>query len=51
MIYGDGKEGTAIQLDMHDFEQMLHHHASETVLVEIEVEGVGILRNHVVAGK
>ena len=43
VIYGDGKEGAAIQLDMHDFAQLLHHHASETVLVEIEVEGEGVV--------
>jgi large subunit ribosomal protein L25 len=36
VIYGDGEEATAIQLDMHDFEQLLHHHASETMLVDVE---------------
>ncbi len=39
VIYGDGKEGTAILLEMHDFEQLLHHHTSETVLVDIAIEG------------
>ena len=41
VIYGDGKEATAILLDMHDFEQLLHHHTSETVLVDIAIEGEG----------
>jgi len=41
VIYGDGEEATAVLLGMHDFEQLLHHHASETMLVEIAVEGEG----------
>ena len=41
VIYGDGKEATAILLGMHDFEQLLHHHTSETVLVDIAIEGEG----------
>lgn len=41
VIYGDGEEATAIQLGMHDFELLLHHHTSETMLVEIAVEGEG----------
>jgi large subunit ribosomal protein L25 len=43
VIYGEGKEATAIQLDTHAFEQLLHHHASETVLVEIDLEGEGVI--------
>ena len=41
VIYCEGKEATAIQLDTHAFEQVLHHHSSESVLVEISVEGAG----------
>jgi large subunit ribosomal protein L25 len=41
VIYGDGKEATPILLNMHDFEQLLHHHTSETVLVDIAIEGEG----------
>ncbi len=41
VIYGDGEDATAVLLGMHDFEQLLHHHASETMLVEIAVEGEG----------
>jgi len=43
VIYGEGKEGMAIQLDTHTFEQILHQHASETMLVEIDVEGEGVI--------
>jgi len=39
VIYGEGEEASAIQIATHDFEQLLHHHTSETMLVEIEVEG------------
>lgn len=41
VIYGDGEDAMAIQLSTHNFERLLHHHASETMLVEIEVEGEG----------
>jgi len=41
VIYGEGEDATIIQFDMHDFEQLLHHHTSETMLVEIDVEGEG----------
>jgi large subunit ribosomal protein L25 len=43
VIYGEGKDATAIQLETHAFEQLLHHHASETILVEIELEGEGVI--------
>lgn len=41
VIYGEGKEATAIQLNTHKFEQVLHHHSSENVILEIAVEGMG----------
>ncbi|MCF7817332.1 MAG: 50S ribosomal protein L25 [Kiritimatiellales bacterium] len=41
VIYGEGKEATAIQLNTHAFEQLLHHHTSENVILEIAVEGEG----------
>lgn len=41
VIYGEGKEATAIQLNTHNFEQVLHRHSSENVILEIAVEGVG----------
>lgn len=43
VIYGNGEAATAIELDMHDFKQLLNHHASETMLVEMTVEGEGDL--------
>jgi large subunit ribosomal protein L25 len=41
VIYSEGEESIAIQLDTHAFEQVLHHHSSESVLVEVSVEGAG----------
>ena len=41
VIYAEGKEASPVELNMHDFEQLLHHHASETMIVEVEVEGEG----------
>ncbi len=41
VIYGEGKEATAIQLETHAFEQLLHHHASETLITEIALDGTG----------
>ena len=43
VIYGKGKEATAIQLETHAFEQLLHHHSSETLITEIALEGAGDL--------
>ncbi len=43
VVYGEGKEAISIELNTHAFEQLLHHHASETVLVEIDLEGEGVL--------
>lgn len=41
VVYGEGKEATPVQVETHVFEQLLHHHASETMLVDIEIEGEG----------
>jgi large subunit ribosomal protein L25 len=41
VIYGDGKEPVSVLLDMHDFEQVLHHSASESIIVDVDVEGEG----------
>jgi len=43
VIYGEGKEATAVQLETHAFEQLLHHHSSETLITEIALEGAGDL--------
>jgi len=41
VIYGEGKEATTIQLETHAFEQLLHHHSSETLITDIALEGAG----------
>ena len=41
VIYGDGAEAIPVQIETHAFEQLLHHHASETMLVDVEIEGEG----------
>ena len=41
VVYGEGREATPVQLETHVFEQLLHHHASETMLLDIELEGEG----------
>jgi large subunit ribosomal protein L25 len=43
VIYGTGEEPIAVQFDMHDFELVLHHHASETMILDIELEGEGTI--------
>jgi large subunit ribosomal protein L25 len=39
VIYSEGRAARMIALPKHDFEQMLRHHASEHVMVKIEIEG------------
>ena len=39
VIYGEGGEGKQISLPAHELEQMLHHHAGEQMMVEIELDG------------
>ena len=41
VIYAEGKEATSIELDAHAFELLLHHHASETMIVDLDLEGEG----------
>ncbi len=41
VIYGDDKEAVSVELNTHDFEQILHHHSSESLMIEIELEGEG----------
>jgi len=43
VIYGSDKAPVSIELDTHDFEQILHHHTSESLLIEINLEGEGDL--------
>jgi large subunit ribosomal protein L25 len=39
VIYSDGKEARAIALPKHEFEQILHHHAGEQMMITIELDG------------
>ena len=41
VIYGSGKEPVSIEVKLHDFEQILHHHTSESLLIAIDLEGEG----------
>ena len=41
VIYGADVNPLAVELEMHAVEQVLHHHASETILVDIDLEGEG----------
>ncbi len=41
VIYGSEKEPVAIEIDCHEFELVLHHHASESMLLTIGLEGEG----------
>lgn len=41
VIYGIDTNPLAVELETHAVEQVLHHHASETILVDIDLEGEG----------
>lgn len=41
IIYGDEKDAVSVEIDTHDFEQILHHSASESVIIDVELEGEG----------
>jgi large subunit ribosomal protein L25 len=41
VIYGAEKDPVSIVVDSHDFEQILHHHVSESLIIDIELEGEG----------
>ena len=43
VVYGDEKESVSVEVNAHDFEQILHHHASESLIIEIDLEGEGDL--------
>lgn len=38
VIYNDGGKARTVSLPKHDFEQMLHHHASEHMMVQIQID-------------
>lgn len=41
VVYGADKDPVSVAVDVHDFEQILHHHASESMIINIAVEGEG----------
>ena len=41
VIYGTDTNPLAVELETHAVEQVLHNHASETILVDIDLEGEG----------
>jgi len=43
VIYGAEKETVSVEIDMHAFERILHHSASESIIIDIELEGEGDL--------
>lgn len=43
VVYGSEKAPVSVELNAHDFEQILHHAASESLLVDIDLEGEGTL--------
>ena len=43
VVYGSDKSPVSIEVDLHDFEQILHHHTSESLLIDIHLEGEGDL--------
>lgn len=43
VIYGIDSNPLSVELETHVVEQVLHHHASETILVDIDLEGEGTL--------
>lgn len=43
VVYGADRSPVSIEVDLHDFEQILHHHTSESLLIDISLEGEGDL--------
>jgi len=43
VVYGSDKAPVSIEVDTHAFEQILHHHTSESLLIDISLEGEGDL--------
>ncbi|MBN2703945.1 MAG: 50S ribosomal protein L25 [Pontiellaceae bacterium] len=41
VVYGADKDPVSVLVDIHDFGQILHHHTSESLIIDITVEGEG----------
>ena len=39
VLYGPGRDTVSLSIDRHDFEQLMLHHASSSIIVELQVEG------------
>jgi len=39
VLYGPGRDSVSLSIDRHDFEQLMSHHASSSIIVELQVEG------------
>jgi len=39
IVYGQGNEPRAIAFDAHGFEQMLRHHSSDNVILDLQLDG------------
>lgn len=39
VIYSNGAEARSVSLPQHEFEQILHHHTSEHVMIQVQIEG------------
>lgn len=42
VMYNERGESRLIELNTHDFEQMLHHHRSESMMVTLELDGASL---------
>jgi len=44
VIYGAEKSPVSVEINTHEFEQILHHAASESMLIKVDVEGEGTIQ-------
>ncbi|MBT8041920.1 MAG: 50S ribosomal protein L25 [Kiritimatiellales bacterium] len=43
VIYGAEKDPVSVEINTHDFEQILHHSASESIIVDVALDGEGTI--------
>lgn len=58
VVYGEGREARMVQINAHDFEQVLRKHSGEHMLVELSIKGdsprqvlIQEVQHHPVSGK
>lgn len=44
IVYGLGKEPQSIQLNQHEFQQLLRHHTSEYLMMDLEIGSSAVLK-------